>query len=413
MPRNVRSTKFILGLAVFAMSVLTARPASAQAEAVLHSFNNNGVDGSVPSSTLVSDASGNFYGTTQFGGAYNYGTVFELKRRPGGAGWAEEILHSFNNNGVDGYTPYGGLVLDSAGNLYGATTAGGANGDGAVYEMTLQSGASWREKIIYDFGYDGSTYGGPEAALIFDSAGNLYGTTNGGGAHEGGTVFELKQRSGGGWAEEVLYSFGSNATDGTNPIGGLIFDAAGNLYGTTFLGGKFSAGTVFELSPGRGGSWSESLLYSFGNGGDDGQHPLAGVVRDLAGNIYGTTNNGGAYTWGTVFELSPTGGGWTESLLYTFSGGGNPVLCPLILDATGNVYGTAADGGDATFGAVFELTPAGGGSWTYTVLHSFDNNGVDGYAPYSGLFRDGSGNLYGTTLYGGTYGGGTVFEVKP
>jgi uncharacterized repeat protein (TIGR03803 family) len=411
MPSQKTSIGFILTLAILAMAALAALPASAQTEAVLHSFDNNGVDGYAPSATMIADSAGNFYGTTQSGGAYGYGTVFEVRPEPGG-GSVERVLHSFNNNGVDGYTPYGGLVMDSVGNLYGATTAGGANGDGAVFELIPQPGAVWHEKVIYNFGYDGSTYGGPESSLIFDSVGNLYGTTSGGGTYEYGTVFELKPVSGHGWAGKVLYSFNGNAGDGTNPIGGLTFDSAGNLYGTTIAGGAFGDGTVFELSPAGRGNWNETLLYSFG-GGTDGDGPLASVILDPAGNIYGTTNSGGAGGWGTVFELSPAGGGgWIETLLYSFVLGGNPVYSTLVRDTAGNLYGTAADGGDATFGAVFELAPASGGGWNYTVLHSFDNNG-DGYAPYGGMVRDAAGNFYGTTIYGGAYGGGTVFKLRP
>jgi uncharacterized repeat protein (TIGR03803 family) len=405
----MRSLKIFIGfvLAMLAITVLSTLPASAQTERVVYSFNNNGVDGYAPTATLISDSSGNFYGTTQSGGAYGYGTVFEVRPQPDGG--VERILHSFNNNGVDGYSPNAGLVQDSLGNLYGATPSGGTNGDGVVFELVKSSG--WHEKVIYNFGYDGSTYGGPESALIFDSAGNLYGATNGGGTYEYGTVFELKPIAGHGWASKVLYSFNGNAGDGAFPIGGLTFDSAGNLYGTTVLGGAFNEGTVFELSPASHGNWTETLLYSFGTG-TDGQRPLASVILDPAGNIYGVTNGGGT-AWGTVFELSSAGGsGWTETLLYTFISGGDPVYAPLVRDSLGNLYGTASDGGDTTFGAVFELSPVSGGGWNYTVLHSFDNNG-DGYAPFGGLVREASGILYGTTLYGGAYGGGTVFAVRP
>jgi uncharacterized repeat protein (TIGR03803 family) len=273
------------------------------------------------------------------------------------------------------------------------------------------------------------------SGLILDGAGNLYGTTVYGGVYiAGGTVFELPPK-GGGWTEKVLLSFG-NGTDGILPTGGLIFDKAGNLYGTTSLGGNLSCsegcGTVFELMPQKGGGWTEKVLHEFT--GNDGELPEAGVVF-AAGNLYGTTVFGGSACagCGTVFELIPQkGGNWTEKVLHSFRDNrkdGYEPTAGVLLDAKGNVYGTTYYGGSGTCketngvgcGTVFELLSAAGGRWTEKLLHAFSNNGKDGVGPSAGLIVDASGNFYGTTYYGGNgtckdtngTGCGTVFEIKP
>src|SRR5664280_870386 len=219
------------------------------------------------------------------------------------------------------------------------------------------------------------------------------------------------------WAaaeDTVLHSFSNNGTDGIVPDGGVIFDAAGNLYGTTWAGGTYRAGTVYELTPAAGGGWTEQVLHSFGNGAD-GAFSAAGLIFDTAGNLYGTTAGGGTYSNGTVFELTPAAGGtWTEQVVYSFANNGTDGTVPkagVIFDAAGNLYGTTSQGGTYTLGALFELTPAAGGTWTEQVLHSF-GNGTDGANLYAKLIFDGAGNLYGTTYQGGSYGGGTVFRFN-
>ena len=384
-------------------------------ETVLHNFNFNGADGYNPYAGLTFDAAGNLYGTTVGGGTYNYGTVFELTPQAGG-GWTETVLYSFGN-GTDGQNPYAGLIFDKNGNLYGTTVGGGTYTYGTVFELTPQAGGGWTEKVLYSFGNgtDGHNPGG----LIMDAAGNLYGTTNRGGTYGAGTVFELTPQAGGGWTETVLYSFG-NGTDGADPLGGLIFDAAGDLYGTTSRGGTYGGGMVFELTPQAGGGWKEKVLHGFGNG-PDGAGPLAGVIFDATGNLYGTTYEAGAYAQGTVFELTlgltrHVGLDWTETVLHDFSLNGPDGAFPygsLIFDAAGNLYGTTYEAGASSVGAVFELTPEAGGGWTETVLHNFNFNGADGQNPYAGLTLDAAGNLYGTTVVGGTYNYGTVFELTP
>jgi uncharacterized repeat protein (TIGR03803 family) len=210
-------------------------------------------------------------------------------------------------------------------------------------------------------------------------------------------VFELTPTAGGGWTEKVLYSFG-NGTDGAYPLAGLIFDAARNLYGTTSGGGTYGDGTVFELTPAGGGGWTEKVLYSFGNG-TDGSDPWAGLIFDAVGNLYGTTYGGGTYNYGTVFELTPTaGGGWTEKVLHNFNYNGTDGDYPyagLIFDAARNLYGTTLGGGTYNSGTVFRVN-AVGGRVRVQVLHSF-GNGTAGWEPYAGLIFDAVGNLYGTT----------------
>jgi uncharacterized repeat protein (TIGR03803 family) len=413
----MRAKRFSIGLtatlAIFAVTLLVAGTrAVAQEEKVLHNF-GSGKDGVSPYDKLIFDAAGNLYGTTDAGGAHGGGAVFELSPKAGG-GWTEKILHSFGS-GKDGYEPHASLILDKAGNLYGTTDYGGANVYGTVFEVSPKAGGGWTEKILHDFG-SGKDGVNPLASLMLDKAGNLFGTTDGGGAYNYGTVFEVSPKAGGGWTEKVLHSFNNNGKDGQRPFGGLILDAAGNLYGTTSVG---PYGTVFELSPKAGGGWTEKILHSFNY--KDGAIPSADLIFDGAGNLYSTTSAGGAYGGGTVFELSPkAGGGWTEKVLHSFDDNGEDGYTPyasLIFDA-GNLYGTTYYGGTIYpgcgdgCGTVFELTPKAG-SWTEKVLHSF-GSGKDGVGPEAGLISDKAGNLYGTTFYGGTnLHGGTVFEIKP
>ncbi len=230
-------------------------------------------------------------------------------------GWTEKVLHNFGDGGNDGYLPGSGLIIDAHGNLYGTTAGGGTHGDGTVFELSPQGGG-WTEGVLHSFNFNGQDGINPYGGLVFDAAGNLYGTTNFGGIHPAclanfgcGTVFELIPVGGGEWTERVLHSFG-NGTDGAEPFfTSLIFDTAGNLYGTTNVGGLHGYGTVFELVRTQGGGWADRVLHSFGSG-DDGALPFAGVILDGAGNLYGTTQQGGIHTCpvgncGTVFEITP------------------------------------------------------------------------------------------------------------
>jgi uncharacterized repeat protein (TIGR03803 family) len=395
-------------LAMFAGILLVTSTGAAAQDKVLHNFANDHVDGNDPYSSLTFDAAGNLYGTTYDGGAYNYGTVFELTPAAGGT-WTEKVLHSFINDGTDGQQPYAGLIIDAGGNLYGTTFYGGPYGYGTAFELTPAAGGTWTEKVVWSFG-SGTDGNEPYAGLISDAAGNLYGTTDGGGTAFSGTVFQLTPAGGGTWTEKVLHSF-VGGTDGTAPFGSLIFDAAGNLYGTTSEGGAYNScsggcGTVFELTPAAGGTWTEKVLWSFGNG-TDGANPQAGLIFDAAGNLYGTTYSKGSNGGGTVFELSPAAGGtWTEQVLHNFGSGtdGAKPQAGLIFDGAGNLYGTTSLGGSYNGGAVFRLNAQG-----ESLLHSF--SGTDGISPQGGMLLDTSGNLYGTTAQGGSSNVGTVFEI--
>ena len=413
-------------LAVLAGLLMVVSPAWAWSEHVLYSFSNDGTDGFTPYSSLIFDASGNLYGTTALGGTYGCGAVFELS--PAGQSWTETIIYSFQNNGSDGCEPYAGLIFDQAGNLYGTTYAGGNAGQGTVFKLLPSGNGQWQEKVLQRFAGSRGAY--PAAGLTFDSAGNLYGTTVEGGTGASctagcGVVFELIPTAKGGWNEAVLYSFAGGNGDGAWPFSRVILDASGNVYGTTFAGGQSFAGTVFELTPSGGGQWSETVLYSFNHNRKDAVEPMAGVVFDTAGNLYGTTSSGGRFQQGTVFELSPGASGWNETILHSFNNNGKDGCQPydgLVISPAGRLYGTTFSGGSSGsgWGTVFVMLKGSSGKWGDRVLYSFNNNGRDGYAPYLGsLIQDSKGHLYGTTAYGGTgsncgpSGCGTVFEVAP
>lgn len=344
---------------------------------------------------------------------------FLTAARPSIAASKEKVLHSFCYDGLNCFTaayPYAGLIFDSDGNLYGTTTNGGFYDEGAAFELSPGTDGKWTEKVLHSFGNGKDGYS-PFAGLVFDSSGNLYGTTgtrfNG---KSSGTVFELSLNSNGKWTERVLHNF-VNGKDGMFPDANLVFDKAGNLYGTTSQGGRYDLfGTVFELSPSLDGKWTEQILHSFNNNGKDGYQPLAGLIVDASGNLYGETSQGGSgigCSCGTVFELSPGKNGvWNEKVLHSFTSNGKDGFYPytgLTFDGGGNLYGTTYQGGTHSNGTVFELSPGTRGRWTERVLHSFDGN--DGANPKAGLILDAGGNLYGTTQYGGTYSDGTVFEL--
>lgn len=379
------------GLALAILSTLllmAARPVQAQTETVLYNF-TDGSDGGDPQSRLTSDKNGNFYGTTSKGGL-GYGTVFELSPN-GVGGWNESVLYSFTG-GTDGGNPFLSYVtFDSAGNLYGTAYYGGVEGHGVVFELSPE-GAGWSETVLYSF--TSGSNSNPINGLIFDTKGNIYGTTH----QTGGTagyVFELSP-SGHNWTEQVIYS----ATSGS--YAGLSMDGSGNIFGTT-------SSTVFELSP-NGGGWNSAVLHTFA-GGSDGSNPDGTPVLDQAGNVYGTTDDGCEPSCGTLYELTPGKKGWAEKILHHFTGhkkdGVNPET--IVFDSAGNIYGSAVEGGKAGVGIVFELVaPVGKGAYEERVLWSF--NATDGSEP-SPVILDG-GSLYGTAG-GGSSGSGVVFEVIP
>jgi len=331
----------------------------------------------------------------------------------------ETVLHSFTG-GSDGGQPYSSVTLDGAGNVYGTTYGGGAYGGGTVYELTPSKNGNWREKVLYSFcsqGGSSCTDGGqPMGQLIFDSAGNLYGTTMAGGANLGGIVFELVRGKNNTWTENILYNFCSNSCiDGAGPEAGVTFDKVGNLYGTTYYGGLLSGGVVYQLVPGQSGSWTENLLYTFCEIGslycEDGNYPMGGVVLDTAGNVYGTTSSGGLHNVGAVYQLTPgAGGAWTETVLHSFGSNndqlydGISAYASLLLDAQGNLYGTTGYGGNGNSGTVFELSPGQDGAWTENV-YSLPYATQTGYVPDGSVASDAKGNLYTTAFWGGAYQG--------
>jgi uncharacterized repeat protein (TIGR03803 family) len=387
---------------ICALLLIAARPALAQTETVVYNFAGSS-DGSNPNSTLTSDGVGNFYGTTNSGGtagSFGYGTVFELSPN-GSGGWNETVLYRFTG-GADGASPAAGsnLILDGLGNLYGTTYSGGANGDGVVFELS-RTDNSWDETVLYSFA-SGTGGANPQSGLIFDSAGNLYGTTSTGGANGLGTVFKLSRFGGwteraiypiftntgcsrgsagltmdsagnifgvgcetvfelspkgkGGWNSTAIYTFPGSLRDGVDPQGTPVLDKAGNLYGTTWAGGSNNHGMVYKLSPGKTG-WTEKSLYSFKGPKKDGNGP-GGLVFDTAGNIYGTTfGGGGGDSYGAIFELvAAIGKGryqekilWSFEDIYKYQDGIEPVA-GLVLDGAGNLYGTTSIGGNVLTG---------------------------------------------------------------
>lgn len=348
-------------------------------ESTLYSFTGKG-DGNGPEAGLSRDTAGNLYGTTYNGGAASAGVVFQVDT----AG-LETVLYNFTG-AADGGHPMAGVILDSADNLYGTTNLGGATDAGAVY--TLNTARS--ETVLYGFpaGPDGAS---PYAGVI-DSAGTLYGATYSGGAYGKGIVYELDA----GAHETVLYTF-TGRTDGGNPSG-VIRDSAGNLYGTTWSGGLNGDGTVYKIDT----SGQQTVLHSFG--GFDGASPETGVILDSAGNLYGVTPTGGTSFAGTVYMLNSSG---NETVLYNFTGGadGNQPV-GVIRNSAGNLYGTTVSGGAYGYGVVFEIS-AGGHE---TVLYNF-TGGADGSLPMAGVIGDSEGNLYGTTFEGGASGAGVVYKL--
>src|ERR1051326_1159054 len=331
-----------------------------------------------------------------------------------------------------GFNPWGGLIFDTTGNLYGTTLSGGTGkldnvcpeGCGVAFELSASPKGA-KETVLHNFCSAANCADGalPYAGLIFDSAGNLYGTAANGGLtdHCGqgcGVAFELTRNPDGTWSESILYSF-SGLEDGSLPLGGLISDSVGNLYGTTAYRGAYGAGVVFELSPITGG-WSEKVLYSF-TGGTDGSNPSAGLVFDSAGNLYGSASGINSNSAGVVFELSPEFEGWIETVLYSFTGGsdGQHPESDLVFDIAGNLYGSTFSGGmqdqrcpyEIGCGVIFKLTPNPNG-WGQIVIHAF-TGGSDGAYPSGKLTFDGENSIYGTTIYGGKYRDGVAFRLTP
>ncbi|HEY3637279.1 MAG TPA: choice-of-anchor tandem repeat GloVer-containing protein [Rhizomicrobium sp.] len=413
----MRLSKACLLLACSALS-LSVAPALADSLKIIHTF----VDiakGARPRAALTSDASGNLYGTTYTGAPDGNGTVFELSPPANGKKkWTQTVLHRFTTNVKNGIYPDSSVILDKDGNLYGTTSEGGINDAGVIFELVrpIEAGADWHEIVIHRFtgGADGGT---PHGTMVFGPDGALYGAAGFGGKSGAGLIYRFSQMGNGKWKEDILYNF-TNGADGGYPYCTPIFDGAGNLYGTALNGGNTGNGVVFELAPPAPGGkkWAETVLHSFDDS-TDGVEPRMGVIMDGSGNLYGTTESGGSIGYGAVFEVSPPaqgGSSWTENVIYSFDfspNGGSPAYSNLVMDGTGNLYGTTQTGGTAKNGVVFELSPQSGDSWTETVVHTFQE-APDGAQPEAGLLLGSDGTLYGTTFFGGdSDDSGTVFSI--
>jgi len=383
---------------------------------VLHSFHCD-PSGCGPNGGLAFDAAGNLYGTTPGGGDAD-ATIFRLAPSSGGR-WTYSLLRTLTLS--EGSSLVAGVTLDSAGNLYSTSENGGAHDSGTVFELSRRplTAEGWTLEVLHSFLNNNRDGTDPFAGVIVDKAGNVYGTTRDGGAEgaAGGVVFELTLGKGGDWAEKILYGFPANR-DGCCSYAELIFDGAGNLYGTAAGDGgpPCYCGVVFELRHTSTG-WKETVLHRFQ--GPDGSTPITGLVFDAKGNLYGTTQVGGANGEGTVFQLTPTTDGrWKHTILYDFPqfrNGGGPVST-LAFDKSGNLYGTAAGGTgpcSGGCGVVYKLTLGSKGKWTYSVLHRFTDKG-DGAEPNGAVVFDKTGtHLYGTAIFGGTYNQGVVYEITP
>ena len=436
--QGISASRAALVASLVMIVVVFASQLPAQTLTVLHNF-TGGHDGATPLAGLSMDASGALYGTAEKGGAGN-GTVFKLAHVNGG--WIFTPLYAFGG-GSDGADPVARVVFGPQNILYGTTEYGGTSGYcegpvpgcGTVFALRpfpttcRSSSCPWLETVVRRFS-DGGDF--PQSEVVFDSAGNLYGSAYDGGAlnpgggngcwPDCGVIYKLTP-SNGSWTESVIYLFTGYqyGDDGANPIGGLTFDSAGNLYGTASTYGNCGFGIAFQLTP-NGANWNEHRITDFCGAGYGGALPAASMIKDASGNLYGTTmgNYAGYGTQhGSVYEMTYSNGNWTVDNLYTFPQYGGGPAGQLLMDGAGNLYGTTVTGGinpNGTCsadgcGLIFKLTPSNG-SWTYSILYEF-TGGSDGAAPYSNLLMDSSGNFYGTASAGGASGDGVVFQFTP
>jgi uncharacterized repeat protein (TIGR03803 family) len=382
-------------------AVMAASPVPA-AEKVLYSFPD--LNAGQPTGPLLMQGDA-LFGTGTGSIQYCCGEIFELSHA--GGGWQEQTLATFDN--TSGSLPYGGLIADANGVLYGTTAYGGTNRAGIVFSLT-NSGGAWSLQPIWQFGGKGDGRD-PFGPVVMDASGTIYGATFYGGQYDRGTIFSLVPQNGT-WTESVLYSFCHGTTcggrrDGHYPVDGLLLDAKGTIYGVTTQGGTADQGAVFALSQ-SGGVWTEKVIWSFGGNGD-GVSPMSTLIEDKTGALYGTTYYGGTAGQGTVFRLVRSGKTWSESVLWQFTGGkdGGFPDSRLTLGSDGTLYGTASAGGTGQ-GVIFSLSQSGG-QWTEKTVHTFD--GTDGAQPQSALIADRHGQLYGATMYGGSNAAGTVFQM--
>lgn len=420
-----RKHKVLHGIALtVAMAAVCSLGLWGQTYRVIHNFNLSTGDGAAPDAGLAFDSHGNLFGTTFAGGTpngcgtgYTCGTVFELSP-DGSGGWNERIIQNLSSVNAHPGAP---VTIDSHGNIYG--TGGGFNGYGAVFALLLGANGSYTQEILHQFRANGDG-AGPGSGLTLDSSsGFLYGTTGEGGEYNDGTVYSVNPHSISGLA--LLHSFTPNVTSGNAPSSTYLQLINGSIYGTTLSGGPggpFGFGTIFQLTR-SGSGWTATTLYSFkGAAHGDGARPVAGLLPDGAGNFYGVTSSGGTGCapsgCGTVFKLTHNSDGtWSESVLYSFQNGldGNSPWGNLIFDASGNILGTTYAGGELHAygnGTVFKLTRGAGGQWTESIVARLPG-GAGGSIIDGGVVIDSAGNIYGTAQNDGAYGGGVVFEITP
>jgi uncharacterized repeat protein (TIGR03803 family) len=410
----------VCALAVVFALLAAAQVVQAQSYKVLYNF-TGAADGAYPRGGLTIDRAGTLYGVTLYrgngkcvslGGDRGCGTVFSLKDN--GSGWTFNLAYTFLGGG-DGAYPETRPVAGPDGSFYSNTYEGGGvclgTGCGTVYRLRpppiacVSVPCPWSEKVLYVLrGQPDGIY--PVSEVAFDQAGAMYFSTQNGGQYNQGTVIQMTP-SDDGWTENVIYSF-TGGGDGGDSEGSLIFDSGGNLYGTARSGGAYNQGLVYQLHP-SGPGWTEKVLYSF-QGPNDGVDPCTGLIFDSAGNLYGTTRIGGSGGGGTVFQLTPSGGGWKLKTLHMFTGAAGP-LGSLVMDGSGNLYGTTVADGAYNKGSVFELVSSGGG-WVFTDLYDF-TAGSDGDGPWSPVTFDANGYLYGTAQTSGAYGYGVAWQITP
>jgi uncharacterized repeat protein (TIGR03803 family) len=415
-PGRLPSRLAALALAAGLLGAAFAPPAlAAPKTSTIYSF-TGAADGGFPYGGVIADDQGKLYGTVTAGGNGHSGAVYQLSKAPGG-GWTQSTLYAFSG-GADGGMPMAGLLMGAKGRLYGTTAQGGASGNGVVFELSppKKGQSAWTQKVLWTFagGDDGSM---PTGTLAMDAAGNLYGTTNWGGTGVVGTVFKLSPPANGAkdWTETVLYNFTGN-NDGGEPSGRMLVGSDGNLYGTTSGWGEFNLGNVFKLTAQGDGSWHFSVLHAFA-GGADGEVPRDGLIQGPDGTLYGATA-GFAKSYGNVFSLNTDGSGYQP--LWQVTGGegytGNGPWQSLSIDADGNLYGATMADGTSWYGEIFQLKPPHNGEqhWRAKVLHTFQLD-ADGEFPYTTVLVH-KGKLYGTT-YGAAgqsgYWPGTVWRITP
>jgi len=391
------------------LALLATAAWAASSTRLIYSFAGN-ADGEYTDTELAIDRTGNLYGTSVQGGRFGAGTVFQVT--PAGV---HTVLYNFTG-GTDGGEPYKGVTLDAEGNLYGTAVTGGGGscegGCGVVFKLT-NSGGTWTHSVIHTFtgGNDGS---GPGSPVSFDKHGNLYGTTPTGGSHSMGVIFQMKPNGTGGWFFRVIHGFTGGADGAGGSAGRILVSPAGRLYGTCTTGGVNGFGIVYEMFLHQG-TWHFTTLYAF-QGHPDGRFPYGGLVSDNQGNLYGTTYYAGANDLGTVYKLTNVQGTWNETVLYSFKGGldGDSPISTMVADAAGDLYGTTSDGGSPSCncGTIFKMTHTTNGKWIEGVAYRFQGAPRPGFS-YNGMVTDSAGNFFGATVHGGSGNDGAIYGFTP